>query len=210
MKLKRAIYILLVFLVLPIAAYAADGPIKGKFERVPGQQYKFDGKTIEVVEFMSFYCGGCYEFEDFVPVIKGNFPKKIKWKYMPVYWGKGSSKPGEAFLLAEEAGKGEQMKKAIFKAYFVDKKDIGDAAVLEALAAEAGLGFDFSRKLRAGDKAKEAQKAIEMANAYKIQETPTVVVAGNLMMNAHMFNHDFGALKDNVITVMKSIMTQAK
>ncbi|RJR15340.1 MAG: hypothetical protein C4581_12275 [Nitrospiraceae bacterium] len=184
----------------------AETDIKGKYEKLQGFEFKYDGKTVEVIEFLSFYCDGCYTFEKSIPVIKGNFPKKISWKIYPLYWGKGSPKPGEAYYLAEEAGKAEQMKAALFHAHFVEKKDIGNLDVLEGIGAKLGLGFDFSRKLRAGEKAKHAQLALSMAELYRVNETPTLIIAGNIMTNMHPFHHNADALRDNVITILKSII----
>jgi len=207
MRFKILLSILILFVLFPLSAFAAGNPsLKGSYVIVPGQQFKYDGKTVEVVEFMSFYCDHCYEFERAIPVIKGNFPKKINWRIVPVYWGEGSSKPGEAYLLARDAGKGEQMAKAIFRANFIEKKDIGNMEILESIAAELGLGFDFSRRLRSGEKANEAQQAIELARAYRIEETPTLIIAGNIMTNPHASNHDIEAFRDNVITIIKSIL----
>ena len=211
MRLKKLFLILIILGLLPLSVFAGENPsIKGVFSRVPDKPYKFDGKTVEVIEFLSFYCGHCYTFERSIPVIKGNFPKKIKWRIVPIYWGEGSSKPGEAYFLAEEAGKGDQMKTALFQANFVEKKDIGKVEVLDGIAAKLGLGFDFSQRLRAGEKAKDAQKALEMAKAYGINETPTVIIAGNLMTNPDMFDHNLDSFRDNVITVIKSILNPGK
>ena len=211
MRLKKLFLILIILGLLPLSVFAGENPsINGVFYRVPDKPYKFDGKTVEVIEFLSFYCGHCYTFERSIPVIKGNFPKKIKWRIVPIYWGEGSSKPGEAYFLAEEAGKGDQMKTALFQANFVEKKDIGKVEVLDGIAAKLGLGFDFSRRLRAGEKVKDAQKALEMAKAYGINETPTVIIAGNLMTNPDMFDHDLDAFRDNAITVIKSILNPGK
>lgn len=193
--------------IVPMSAFAGEMPsIKGKFQQVPGKEFRFDGRTVEVIEFLSFYCGTCYAFEKSVPVIKGNFPKKIKWRTVPVYWGDGSSKPGEAYMLAEAAGKGEQMKKALFHANFVEKRDIGKIEVLESIAADLGLGFDFSRKLRTGEKAGEAMNAIGMAREYKIEETPSLVIAGNIMTNPHGHDHDLDAFRKNAVTIIKGIL----
>jgi len=181
--------------------------IAGMHTTLPGAKFKFDGKTVEVVEFMSFYCGTCYNFEKSIPIIKGNFPKKIKWKIIPIYWGEhGSSKPGEAYLLAEEAGKGEEMKEALFQAQMVDKKNIADITVLEDIASSIGLGFDFSIKLRGGAKAMESRHGLDLAKAYRINETPTLIIAGNIATNAHWVQHDLDAFRNNVITIIKSIL----
>lgn len=198
---------LALLILLPAVVFAASAPeIKGKYTAVPGKEFKYDGKTVEVMEFLSFYCGTCYEFEKSIPAIKGNFPKKLKWKLVPVYWGNGSPKPGEAYFLAEEAGKGEEMKKAIFKAHFVDKKDIGSVEVLESIAAQIGMGFDFSRKLRNGAKAEEASKALRMAGEYRIEETPTLIIAGNIATNPHAAGHDMNDFKNNVMSILRSII----
>ncbi len=211
MILKR-ISLLLALLVLMAWPVQAEQPpsIQGVYTRLPWPEFKFDGETVEVIEFLSFYCYSCYAFERSIPIIKGNFPKKIRWKTIPIYWGKGSSKPGEAYLLAEELGKGEEMKKAIFKAHFVEKRDIGNMDVLESIAREIGLGKEFGQRLRAGDKADEAQEALKMAGMYRVEETPTIVIAGNIMTNPHPFNHNMDAFRQNIIMILTGILQPDK
>lgn len=203
----KKVFALAIILLLPALVFAAEMPnVKGKYTTVPGKEFKYDGKTVEVLEFLSFYCGSCYEFEKSIPIIKGNFPKKLKWKLAPVFWGSGSPKPGEAYFLAEEAGKGEAMKRALFKANFVEKKDIGNIEVLETIASQIGLGFDFSMKLRNGAKAEEASRMLELARQYRIEETPTLIIAGNIATNPHGSGHDMNDFKENVLTILKSIV----
>ena len=201
------------FLVLTLLAVAflplsaeSETSIKGIYTQLPGHQFKFDGKTVEVIEFLSFYCDGCYDFERGNPCYQRKLPKKIRWKTIAIYWGKGSPKPGEAYFLAEEAGKGEQMKKAIFNAHFIEKKDIGDVKVLEEIGRKIGLGISFSKKLRAGDKAKDVQKALDMARAYSVDETPTLIIAENIMTNLHPFDHNIDAFRENVMAILRSIL----
>ncbi|MBI4847454.1 MAG: thioredoxin domain-containing protein [Nitrospirae bacterium] len=207
MIFKKFLLTLLASFLLSSFANGAENPfVKGVYTRAPGLKFVFDGEKVEVLEFLSFYCGHCYEFEKSIPVIKGNFPKKIKWKIVPTYWGKGSPKPGEAYFLAEEAGKGEQMKKALFEANFIEKKDIGSIEVLEGIGTKLGLGFDFSRRLRAGDKAKDVGEALIMMKTYNIEETPTLIIAGNLQVSPHVVDHNMDAFRDNMITIIKSIL----
>jgi thiol:disulfide interchange protein DsbA len=206
MKVVKIFVPVIMFLFIAHSSYADKKPnIVGIYSEMAGKEFHFDGKTVEIVEFLSFYCGHCYHLEKSVPVIKGNFPKKTNWKIIPIYWGKGSPKPGEAYLIAEEEGKGPQMKAALFNAIFVDKRDIGNITVLEDLGMKVGLGFDFSRKLRAGEKADEAGKALDMARSYGIQETPTLIIAGNLKVTPGLLNNDVELVRDNVIVILKSL-----
>jgi hypothetical protein len=180
--------------------------IVGIHEKLPGATYKFDGKAVEVIEYMSFYCHTCYDFERSIPVIKGNFPKKIKWITIPIYWGEhGSPKPGEAYLIAIDMGKGEAMKKALFNAQMVQKKNIADFNVLESIGKEIGLGPEFGKRLRSGEKVGEAQNALEMAKKVGINETPTIVIAGNIKTDPHAMDHKLDLFRDNIIVILKSI-----
>jgi thiol:disulfide interchange protein DsbA len=203
--IKRIFSMILLSTVLLSFSVNAEelSSIKGAYTQLPGFKFIFDGKNVEVIEFFSFYCGHCYEFEKAIPAIKGNFPKKINWRNVPVYWGKGSSKPGEAYLLAEEMGKGEQMKRALFETFLIEKRDIGDISVLESIGAKLDLGFDFSRRLRAGDKEKEANNALMIMKAYSVDSTPTLIIAGNLKV-VPVQTIDF--FRDNAITIIKSIL----
>ena len=209
MIFKKIFMLPLLIILFSFSAYAEENPsVKGIYMRLPGHEFKFDGSQVEITEFLSFYCGHCYKFEKSIPAIKGNFPKKIKWKIIPIYWGKGSPKPGEAYFLAEEAGKGEEMKKALFRALFIERRDIGNIDVLEEIGSKIGLGFDFSRRLRAGDKAGDVGEAILMSKKYDINETPTLIIAGNLKTSPGMFQGSTTTLKDNTITILKSIFKE--
>jgi thiol:disulfide interchange protein DsbA len=211
MVVKKMFVLLVLIILISLSAQAEQAPsIKGVYSKLPWPEYKFDGKTVEVIEFLSFYCHSCYSFERSIPIIKGNFPKKINWKVIPIYWGEGSSKPGEAYLLAEELGKGEEMKKAIFNAHFVERKDIGNIEVLESIGRQLGLGKDFGHRLRAGDMADKARKALEMARMYRVDETPTVIIAGNIMTNPHPFNHNIDAFRENVLMIINSILRPSR
>ena len=196
----------LYLVLVAFPSHAGDMPkIVGVYTEVPGQEFVFDGKDVEIVEFLSFYCSHCYHFEKSIPAVKGNFPKKIIWKTVPIYWGKGSPKPGEAYLLAVEEGKGEQMKKAIFESLFVENKDIGKIEVLEEIGAKVGLGFDFSKRLRSGEKSAEAKEKLELANKYRITETPSLIIAGNLKTNLGILKGNTDLLRENVIMILKSL-----
>ncbi len=202
----RKILLLMTLILFSASAYAEQvTDVEGVYDRLDDVKFSFDGKQVEIIEFLSFYCMHCYHFEKAIPVIKGNFPKRIKWTTVPIYWGSGSPKPGEAYFLAVEAGKGEEMKKALFEAALVDKRDIGNIEVLDDIGMKIGLGFDYSRRLRAGEKAKEVGEAVLKSTAYKIDETPSLIIAGNLKTNPGMFEGNVDLLRENVIIMLKSI-----
>lgn len=199
---------LVILLLMIISSHAGTLPaIVGVYDTLPGEEFKYDGKTVEVVEYMSFYCHTCYDFEKSIPVIRGNYPGKVTWKTVPIYWGDhGSPKPGEAYLIAEEMGKGEAMKKALFDAHMIQKKNISDITILEEIGREVGLGPEFGKKLKAGAKAGETRRALAMAQKVGINETPTIVIAGNIKTDPHAMDHKIDLFRDNIIVILKSIL----
>jgi predicted DsbA family dithiol-disulfide isomerase len=125
---------------------------------------------------------------------------------VPIYWGNGSPKPGEAFLLAEEAGMGDKMKAALFKASFEEHKDIGQLDVLEKIGSAIGMGFDFSVRLRSGEKSKAVQKALDLSKENGVEETPSLIIAGHLLTFPTMTHGDIQNFTQNVITILGSIL----
>jgi thiol:disulfide interchange protein DsbA len=207
----KKILLLMSLIMFSVSAYAEQVTgIEGVYDRLDDIKFSYDGRQVEVIEFLSFYCMHCYHFEKAIPVIKGNFPKRIKWTTVPIYWGSGSPKPGEAYFLAVEAGKGEEMKKALFEAVFVDKRDIGNIEVLDDIGLKIGMGFDYSRRLRAGEKAKEVGEAILKSKAYKIDETPSFIIAGNLKTSPGMVKGNTDLVRENVIIILKSIFSSSQ
>ena len=207
--LKNLFYFYLILLISYSYSFASDDlSIIGAYDRVLEQPFTYDGKQIQIIEFLSFYCGHCYNFERFIPIIKGNFPKKIKWKTIPIFWGKSSPKPGEAYFIALDEGKGEQMKKALFEAVFIEKQDIGKMEVLESIGMKIGLGFDFSKKLRGDEKAAAAREAVDMARSYGINETPSLIIAGNIRTSPGKVNGNVDLMRDNTILILKSIFNK--
>ncbi len=206
---KKIMFLFLIMLLVSSYAFASDDmTIVGVYDRVPGQSFSFDGEQVEIIEFLSFYCGHCYHFERSIPIIKGNFPKQIKWRTVPIFWGNGSPKPGEAYFIAVDEGKGDQMKKALFEAVFVEKQDIGNIEVLENIGMKIGLGFDFSTKLRGGEKATAAREALDMARAYGVNETPSLIIANNIRTSPGKVNGNVELLRENTIMILKSIFNR--
>lgn len=63
--MRRRVFSLLVFLaVMPamsVSLHAGSSTaIMGVHEKLAGETFNFDGKTVEIAEFMSFYCHTCY------------------------------------------------------------------------------------------------------------------------------------------------------
>lgn len=84
----------------------------------------------------------------------------------------------EGFAFAEERGFGQRYTERVFRAFFVQQRDIGDPAVLTDVAA--GLGLDtaeFRDALDSGAYAPAHQEALRRAQQLEITVVPTFLVA---------------------------------
>jgi predicted DsbA family dithiol-disulfide isomerase len=84
---------------------------------------------------------------------------------------------------AQRAGKGNQIRDALFGAYWLDGADIADAGVLAALAAKAG--FDAAAAIDGSDATSERAVAADLDQAarFGFQGVPAFVFGGRYYVN---------------------------
>lgn len=82
------------------------------------------------------------------------------------------------------AGIQDDMVERLFKAYFIDGRDIGDAAVLTDIAAEAGMDRDLVGDLLAKDSdLAVVEREAGMANQMGISGVPTFIFDSRFMIS---------------------------
>lgn len=163
---------------------------------------------VKIIEFISFYCGHCYQFNGMKPALEDKYGDRLKIETRPIVWGAQSMKSVEAYIIAEQLGKGSQMGDALFNANFVDKRDIGDEKVLIKLADDIGLGSDFVLKLKSGDAKPLAEENIRLAGVYGVEETPTLIVDGNIKITPHETGDDVVKMAKSLDKMIGEILEQ--
>ncbi len=161
---------------------------------------------VRIVELLSFYCDNCYRFNALKHQLEEKYGDALEIELVPIVWGEQSIKTVEAYILAERYGKGREMADAIFKARFEEGRDIGDVEVLIALGRQLGLGEDFEKLLRSGAANQEAQNNIKLAASYGIEETPTLIVNGNIVVNPHPTGDDVIAMAQNLDIIIQKLL----
>ena len=82
------------------------------------------------------------------------------------------------------AGVQDQVVERLFRAYFIEGKDIGDATVLAAVAADAGMDGELVASLLAGDADLESvEREAGLANEMGITGVPTFIFDSKLMIS---------------------------
>jgi predicted DsbA family dithiol-disulfide isomerase len=82
------------------------------------------------------------------------------------------------------AGAQDRVVERLFNAYFIEGRDIGDAAVLASVAAEAGMDGALVASLLAGDADLESvEREAGLANEMGITGVPTFIFDGKFMIS---------------------------
>ncbi len=186
-------------------------PASGKFAQLNKPSTYEPGK-VKITEFMKFNCGHCYALNPQMQALKQKYGDKLEITYKPMLWRtvpreSGFRKSIEAYILAQRMGKGEEMKDALFAAVFVDKKDLTTTTELADIGKNVGLGDDFVKALNNGDAKDEAEANINLAESFQVDETPTIIVNGNLKVNPSMTNEDMDAMAKNLDTIIGSLLS---
>ncbi len=186
-------------------------PASGKFAQLNKPSTYEPGK-VKITEFMKFNCGHCYQLNPQMQSLKQKYGDRVEITYKPMLWrtvpqDSGFRKSIEAYILAQRMGKGEEMKDALFAAVFVDKKDMTNTAVLADIGRNVGLGDDFVKALNNGDAKDEAEANINLAESFQVDETPTIIINGNLKVNPSMTNEDMDAMVKNLDTIISSLLS---
>ena len=184
------------------AAGTAD--IKGKFEVLTNERSTHTLGKVKLVEFADFYCPHCHHFEETgLPVIQKEFGSRLEATMVgfPVFRNKLPT-PFDMYEQAKTMGKGNEMKKVLFRTIHQDKvTGVLDRTLREGLIKEVGLDpKSFEEGLASGKPAKAFDEGRLWGERIKVQSTPTLLLDGNIKIEGDNMK------TDNIITVIKSIL----
>ncbi len=144
-----------------------------------GDIFQPEPGKVKIVEFMKFDCIHCYNLHKEMPQILDKYGDKVEIVYVPIIFPKQSTKSIEAYIIAEQMGKGDEMRDALFRAKFEKGMDVMESTLaLENVASSIGLGADFNSKLERKDAEGAARANLALMNKYGVDSTPTVFING--------------------------------
>jgi len=186
-------------------------PTAGKFGTL-NKESTYEAGKVKITEFLKFNCGHCYSLNSQLPALKKKYGDRLEITYKPMLWRSVPKdlpfkKSMEAYILAERMGKGEEMKDALFKAMFVENRDITSELQLGEIGKSVGLGDEFVTALKNGDATVEADANIKLAESFQVDETPTIIINGNYKVTPSMTNEDATQMANNVDTIINSLLS---
>ena len=169
------------WLILP--AQAQSGFKEGKDYQRLKQPVAVDAAAgqVEVLEFFSYGCIHCFQFEPLVKAWLQQKPAHVSFKRVPVF-----SEPLQRVYYALEAmGQLEAAHDKLFALFFTDSvRPVGNKP--EAMAdwvAKAGVDrAKFLALYQASGVAGKVKRASQLADLYQVEGTPAVGIAGRFLV----------------------------
>ncbi|MFZ3169131.1 MAG: thioredoxin domain-containing protein [Candidatus Methanoperedens sp.] len=192
----QTIHIILALLVISVLAIYFLNSGGNNSDNLPADNFKKLNTTIEpgkvkIIEFLNFGCTHCNDLRKDMPQLKKKYGDKVEIIYIPINFRGQSTKSVEAYLIAEQMGKGDEMLNALFDAKFDKGMDILESTIaIETVAASIGFGADFNQKLESGAMKNAANYNLRLANDYNIAGTPSVFINGKFQEDYSITNID--------------------
>jgi len=135
---------------------------------------------VEVVEFFSYNCPHCNDFEPSLEAWVKAAPKEVAFRRIPVpFVGNDVEAKQRLYFTLEAMGKLDEYHPKVFAAIHAQRQNLNGDANIQAWAERAGLdGAKFKETFASFGVASKARRAAQQTEAYKVAGVPALAVAG--------------------------------
>ena len=203
----------LLALVLTLFALAA-----GAAELKEGRDYSqidppapTDAKgKVEVVEFFSYMCPHCHQFEPVLgqwlkkgPVSEG---KDVTFRRVPVVFRDNWAPAARIYYTLEALGEVERLHFAAFEAIQVQRIDLGNEKTLEGWVGQKGLDArKFMETYRSFTVQSKVARSKQLTEAHGIQGVPALTVDGRFRTSG-----SFAGTYDELLKVVDNLIVKSR
>jgi thiol:disulfide interchange protein DsbA len=178
---------LLAALLLPLLANAQALYNEGQhYQRIdPLQPTDVAPGKVEVVEVFSYACVHCAHFEPFISAWKKEMPANAQFRALPAVFNASWEPSARAYYAAEALSALDKLHEPLFKAIHQDRRPLTTIEAIADFAAEQGIDREqFLAAAKSTSTDIKIKRAREQAQAYRIEGTPSLVVAGKYRVSA--------------------------
>ena len=179
--LTKRIFITSIFILLSGVVSAQSQKIEEGFDYrilpVP-QPVETKGK-VEVIEFFWYGCPHCYDFEPELSAWVKRQPKDVVFRRIPVAFRDDLLPHSQLFYALEAMGKGDALNEKVMYAMHKENKRLLNETEIADWVASQGIDRNtFLATYRSFAVISKARAAKQMAEAYRIDGVPTIVMQG--------------------------------
>lgn len=174
--------------MVPAAAWAQGGPIEGKhYQKLSTPVPTSSPGKIEVLEFFSYGCPHCAQFEPTLSAWAAKLPSDVVFKRVPVPFLANPANFQKTYYALEAMGLVETMQAKVFQAVHVDRQRLDSLEALQALMTKHGVDANkFAEQFKSFSVSTKAAQTRKLIEGYKIESVPMVGVNGLYVTDAAM------------------------
>ena len=156
---------------------------------------------VEVIEFLWYGCPHCYDFEPELNAWLKRQPKDVIFRKVPVAFRDDFMPHSQLFYALEAMGKGNALNDKVMYAMHKENKRLMTENEIADWAASQGIDRNtFLATYRSFAVVSKARAARQMADAYRIDGVPTVVMQGR-----YVTSPSIAGTKAKAISVMEHL-----
>lgn len=184
----------------------AAAPVEGKEYQVLKSPQPVTPGKIEVTEFFWYGCPHCFDFEPELEAWMKKQGKDVAFKRVPVAFREDLMPHTKIYYALESMGKLDAMHNKVFSAMNVDRKRMLDVNEIADFMARNGVDRKaFLDAYNSFSVTTSAQRANKIADAYKIDGVPTIVIQGK-----YVTSPSIAGTKGAAIQTMDYLMNQVR
>ena len=170
----------------------------------PAQPTEDAGK-IEVLEFFSYGCPHCADFNPLVTAWAAKLPGDVVFRKVPITFGRAAwANIARLYYALKVTGDLDRLESDIFKAIHNDRINLFEEKSLLEWVAKKGVDQKkFAEAFNSFGVMSQVKRGDQMAQAYKIQGVPALAVDGKYLVGGKDFNEQL-ANADKLIAKARS------
>jgi len=179
---KRLVMSLIVSLAAGFAQAQSTAGVEYREFSTP-QPTETAGK-IEVIEFFSYLCPHCYNFEPALKSWVKKLPKDTQFRRIPAMFSEEYAQAARAYYALEAIGEVERVHTALFDAVHAGPRlRVGNEAALTEWLGKQGVDTkQFAAAYRSFSVESKLKRAAQLTQAYKIDAVPSIAVNGKYVV----------------------------
>ena len=161
---------------------------------VPDKEYKLvnpaqtpQGKGVEVIEFFSYACPHCAEFEN---PLRGWLKSKgqdVTFRTVPLIFRESWAPLARLYYTLEAMGLSEKLHGKVFHAIHAEGKDLGDAEKITKWVATQGVDAEkFTQTFNSFGMDAKVERSKKMGRDYGVMFTPALAIHGKYVTGPSM------------------------
>ncbi|UCV03372.1 thiol:disulfide interchange protein DsbA/DsbL [Dechloromonas denitrificans] len=164
-----------------------------------------DAAKIEVLEFFSYGCPHCSDFNPLVTAWAAKLPGDVVFKKVPVTFGRGAwANIAKLYFTLEITGDLARLEADVFKAIHQDRVNLFEERTLVEWVSKRGVDAKkFTETFSSFGVMSKVKRADQQAQAFKIQGVPALAIDGKFMVGGKDFADQL-AIADKLVAKARS------